>query len=298
MNEKKKYYLSISDIINESIIRDLILFTFIFLLVIAQGWENILLLLFPLITFTFSLFFRIISSNKKRTEFKNSSIIYNPFGLEKKNANRLFFSSLFQLILIFWLGAESLYNPHLVEGYFFYFIGFFIFSYTFGFFWIFLDLWKYTKIEIITTVIDDKLPQQNEFEFSRDLNNVIAFLKIKYFRLISIINFLVFIILNMINVVSLLLINFDSSLGLELSLPGSGNADSEPLIIPYFFYGFLVISPLLIAMIFVLNYNEINHFNQEKLNEIIEPLPRNLQIKIIENLKVLKNKMKEQLSIE
>ena len=298
MNENKNHYLSISNIITESIIRDLILFTFLFLLVIAQTWDNIFLLLFPLITFTFSLFFRIISSNKKRTEFKKSCIIYNPLGLEKKNANRFFFSAIFQLILIFWLGAESLYNPNLVGGYFPYFIGFFIFSYTFGFFWIFLDLWKYTKIEIITSTIDSKIAQQNEIKFSRNLNNVIAFLNLKYFRLISIINFLVFIILNIINITSLVLINNYPELGLQLSLPGSSNAGSEPLVVSYFLFGLLIILPIFAISIFVLNYQEINYFNQKKLNEIIEPLPRHFQIKIIENLKALNNKIKEQLSIE
>ena len=143
MNEKniKDHYLSLKDLISESLLRDLTLFSFLFLLIIAQAWDNIFLLLFPMVTFAFSLFFRIISGNKKRTEFQNSLIVYNPFGLERKNANRFFFSSLFQLILIFWLGAESLYNSHEVEGYYPYFIGIFIFSYTFGFYWIFIDIY-------------------------------------------------------------------------------------------------------------------------------------------------------------
>ena len=118
MNEKNSnHHLSFKDIISESLIRDLILFFFIFLLILSQVWDNIVLLLFPLITFIYSLFFRILSSNKRKTEFTDSFIIYTPLGLERKNANRLFFSSLFQLILIFWLGAESLYNVHVLGHY-------------------------------------------------------------------------------------------------------------------------------------------------------------------------------------
>ena len=293
MSEKKNHYLSISDIITESIVRDIVLFTFLFLLTISQFWENVFLLLFPIITFSFSLFFRIINSNKKRTEFKNSNIIYNPLGSEKINANRLFFSAIFQLILIFWLGAESLYNSHIVDRYFPFFICLFIFSFTFGFFWLFIDLWKHSKIEIITTIFNDKIPQQNEIKFSRDLNNVMTYLKLDYFRLVSLINFLIFIILNIINIISIIIINTNSALGLQLNLPGSNSTDSDALIVPYFFYAFLFISPLLSILIFILNYKQINHLNQEKLNEIIKPLPRNLQIKIIENLKVIQNKIKE-----
>jgi hypothetical protein len=294
MNEKnnKNYYLSIKDLISESLLRDLILFTFLFLLIIWQVWVNIFLLLFPLITFTFSLFFRIISNNKKRTEFQNSLVIYNPLGLESKNANRLVFSSLFQLILIFWLGEESLINPHLIVGYFSYFIGILIFSYTFGFFWIFLDLWKYTRIEIITNALEDRTPQYVESQFSGDLSNVISFLKLKHYMIVSLTTFLVFIILNIMNIITLFLIE-DDIIGIQLILPGS-----QTITLSYIFYGFLIISPALTIILFIWNYKSINDFNREKLNEIIEPLPKNIQTKIIENLKALNNKIKDQFKSE
>ncbi|MFW9940878.1 MAG: hypothetical protein ACFFFT_07545, partial [Candidatus Thorarchaeota archaeon] len=121
--DNNNFYLSIKDLINESLVRDLIIFGFLFLLVITQIWDNISLLLYPLITFAFSILFRIVNTNKWRTEFDERPIIYNPIGLEKLHANRLFFSALFQLILIFWIGAESLYNPHIVDKYFSYFNG-------------------------------------------------------------------------------------------------------------------------------------------------------------------------------
>ncbi|GAI87830.1 unnamed protein product [marine sediment metagenome] len=126
--DNNNFYLTIKDLINETLIRDLVIFSFLFLLVITQVWENITLLLFPLVTFAFSIFFRIININKWRTEFENPTIAYNPLGLEKKHANRLFFTALFQLILIFWLGAESLYNPHIIDSYFPYFSGLLIFG--------------------------------------------------------------------------------------------------------------------------------------------------------------------------
>jgi len=298
MDEKNDYSLQIKDIISESLIRDLVLFTLLFLLVVSQNWESILLLLFPLITFTFSLFFRIISSSKRSSEFRNKCIIYNPLGLEKKNANRLFFSAILQLILVFWLSSESLYNSHMVDNYYLYFIGLFIFIYSFGFFWIFIDIWKYTKIEIITTSLDDSKIQQYEIEFSAELNNIVAFLGLKYFKHISIINILVLLIVNIINVISIVLLSINPALGFQLSLPGSNNVGSEPLIVPFLFYGFLLISPLLTITLLVLNNTQISNFNLEKFNEIITSLPRNLQIKIVESLEALNTKMKEKLRVE
>ncbi|MFX0036146.1 MAG: hypothetical protein ACFE9I_10965 [Candidatus Hermodarchaeota archaeon] len=285
----KNQKLLIKNLISESLIRDLFLFIFLFLLVINQVWSNIILFYFPLITFVFSIFFRILNTNKRRIIFENGSIIYNPLGLERINANRLFFSSIFQLILIFWLGAESLYNPHLITNYIPYLSGFIIFSFTFGFFWIFIDLWKYTKIEIIIEDIWSK----NNSQFFGDIKNIITFLKIKYFRKISLLTFLVFIILNALNLIFFVLTTNNPSLGIKLYLPGS-----QLIHLPYFFYGILFISPILTIILFFFNYKIINNFKREKLDMIIEPLPKNLQIKIVENLKALNNKIKEQLKSE
>ncbi len=291
MTEKNndEHYLSLKDLISESFLCDLILFTFLFILIITQTWDNILFLLFPLITFTFSLFFRLLSSNKKRTEFEKSYVVYNPFGSEGKNANRLFYLAQFQLILIFWLGAESLYNPHLVENYYFYFTGILIFLYTFAFFWIFIDLWKYSRFEIITSEIEGKLDPH----LSIDSRNIISFLKLKTLKMISVINLLVFILLNITNLIFLLLISNNPILGIQVYLPGS-----QLIPFSYILYGILFISPILTIIILMLNYRTINDFNKEKLDKLIEPLPRNIQINIIENLKSLNNKIKEQLKSE
>ena len=297
-DNKENYFLSLIDIINESLLRDLILFIFLFLLVITQLWDNIFLLLFPLLTFSFSLFFRIINTNKWRIEFDNSPIIYNPLGLEKKHANRLFFSAIFQLLLIFWMGSESLYHPHLVTAYFPYFTILFVFSYTFGFFWIFLDFWKYTKIETISKSMNLKSSQDIDEKFARDLNNTISFLKLKEFMIISIVNFFVFIILNFINVISMIFIQNNITPTIQLNLPGTRSQGSEPITLSSSFYGFLIISPILSIIILILNYKFINNISIERLHEILEPLPNTIQVKIIENLKALNKKIKEQLKVE
>ncbi len=300
MSEKniKEFFLPLRDIIRESLIRDVIIFTFIFILINTQGWDDIFLLLFPVITFGFSLFFRIINTNKWRTEFENSSIVYNPLGLEVKHANRLFFSALFQLILIFWLGAESLYQPHLVEGYYLYFSLLFFFFFSFGFFWIFIDLWKYSRIEIISDEQFNKDSLIHKSDHSINGKNVLSFLSVKNFRIISIINFLWFIVLNIMNSIFTILILNNLSLGIPLSLPGTGSMGSETLKVSALFHILLIITPFLTVTSLILNYRDINKFNRDNLDVIIKTLPKNIQIKIIENLKALNDKIKNQLKIE
>jgi hypothetical protein len=288
--DNNNFYLSIKDLINETLIRDLIIFSFLFLLVITQAWENISLLLFPLITFAFSIFFRIVNTNKWRTEFEEKPIIYNPIGLEKKHANRLFFSALFQLILVFWIGAESLYNPHIVDEYFPYFNWLFIFLYTFGFFWIFVDLWKYSKVEIILSRINKDNP--------KTYDSIVSFLKIKNFRLIALINLFVFVALNILNSILILTSNQDSIFRIQLNLPGTGSGGSDPMTISSFIYFILLISPLSAVISLILTYRDVNNFSKEELDNILKPLPKNIQIIIIEHLKALDKKIKDQLNIE
>ncbi|MFX1278666.1 MAG: hypothetical protein ACFFA3_04565 [Promethearchaeota archaeon] len=286
--DNNNLYLPIRDLINETLIRDLVLFFFLFLLVITQVWENITLLVFPLITLSFSIFFRIININKWRTKFDNPSLVYNPFGLEKKHANRLFFSSLFQLILIFWLGAESLYNPHIINRYFYYFNFLFVFIYTFGFLWIFVDIWEHTKIEIIFDKIDNPNTENHE--------SVISYLKIKNFRLIVIINFVIFISLNVLN--SIPIFSFDPKVGIQLNLPGTGSAGSEPLVIGFLLYIILIVSPLIAVISLFLNYRDINSFSSNDLKKTLKPLSNDNQKIILENLKKLNKKIRDQLNIE
>jgi hypothetical protein len=289
MSEDQKengFYLSIKHFVNESLLRDLILFCFFFLIILSQTWEEIIFLLFPIITYGFSLFFRIININKWRTEFENSSVVYNPLGLEKKHANRLFFSALFQLILIFWIGAESLYNPHLVEGYFFYFNLLFVFLFTFGFFWIFIDLWKYSRIEIIINRNNSQVPNNAEA-------TILSFLKIHKFKIIAIVNFVVFLTLNLLNMLFVIFANQIPILGFQLKLPSSALMTVSSVI-----FAFLIISPLVTVVSLTINYIDINSFSKTDLDEILKSLPLNVQINITENLKALNKKIHDQLNIE
>jgi len=292
MNEN--YNLKLKEIYSESLVRDLVLFLFLFMLVLAQNWDNILLILFPLISFSFAIFFKIIDIIKKRREGDNSQIIYNPLGNEKKHANRLVFCALFQLILLFWFGTESLYHPQLIDNYYIYFISIFIFFYTFGFYWMFLDLWKYSRIEILKEGIEVRDSQI----LSKNIENVVSFLKMKNFKIISFINLLIFIILNLLNVFFAFLIHLEYMPGINYPLPGSGIEASDPISISFFIYGIIPISPSISIIFLLLNYRDINNINKEKFNKVIDSLPKDIKNKIIENLETINKKLKFKLRLE
>ena len=228
---------------------------------------------------------------KKRTE---ENIIYNPLGSEKKHANRLIFCALFQLILLFWIGAESIYHPQLIDNYFFYFIVLFIFIYTFGFYWLFIDLWKYSRIEILT----EGFEQFSRQKLSKDFNNVISFLKMRNFKIISIINFLVFIILNLLNLLLTLFIFYEIMPGITFNLPGTYIEDSKPIELPIIIYGIIVISPLIATIFLFLSYKDIKDINNMKFNKIIGQLSSDVQDKIKENLQKLNKKIKIKARME
>jgi hypothetical protein len=287
-------YISFRDLISESLIRDVILFLFLFLLVLAQDWDNIFLLLFPLIMFSFAVFFKILYTIKNSAKLDNSLIKYNPLGSEKIYSNRLNFCALLQLLLLFWFGAESLYHPQLINNYFIYFISIFIFLYTFGFNWIFFDLWENCRIEILT----EENSKDNLQNGVQNFENVISFLKLKSFKAISIISFLVFIFLNLLNILFAYLTVNEMIAGIQYNLPGTGIEKSEPINLPYTTIGIIFTSPIISAIILHIIYKNITNINNEKLEKVLDSLPGNVKIEIIENLRVLNKKFQNKAKLE
>ncbi|MFX0058746.1 MAG: hypothetical protein ACFE8J_10645 [Candidatus Heimdallarchaeota archaeon] len=284
-NDSEDNYLRIKDLINEVIIRDLIVFVIIFLFILSQSWNNLFLLLFPILTFGFSLFFRIISTNKWRIKSEDITIEYNPLGSEIKNSNRLNACALIQLILLFWIGAESIYHPQLIESYSIYFIILLGLVYSFGYLWIFIDIWKYSKLSF-------KVKEKDEDD------KVISFLSLNSFKLISILNTFLFILLNGLNILIVLFNSFNLVPHFDYFLPGTGIEGSEPIILPISLFIIFLASPLVAIFFLIKIYNEINNFNKHKLNKILDLVPVSLQTQIIENLKNFNKKFKNELKIE
>jgi hypothetical protein len=286
-NNTDQEFLLLRELLNESFLRDLIIFVIFFLFILAQSWKNIFLLLFPVITYTFSLFFRLINANKWRLSIYDNTITYNPLGLEKKHANRLFFTALLQLILLFWIGGESYYHPQLIQTYDIFFNILFNFIYTFGFYWILIDIWKYAKITIkISSNIEG------------DSVIVINRLNLKNFKLFYLVNLGTFILLNILNLLIVISTEINGFLGIMYILPGTGIESSLPLKISVISFLIIVISPLIAILLFYLIYKKISYINQSELIEKLQLLPESEQNNVIETLKNINQKYYRDFSSE
>lgn len=280
-------FLLLRELLNESLLRDLIIFVVFYLFILAQSWKNIFLLLFPVITYAFSLFFRLINANKWRLSIYDNTITYNPLGSEKKHANRLIFTVLLQLVLLFWIGGESYYHPQLIQTYEFFFNILFNFIFTFGFYWILIDIWKYAKI---TIKISSNIEGDSEILVNR--------LNLKNFKLVYLINLSTFILLNILNLVIGILTEINGFFGIIYILPGTGIESSLPLKIPVSSFLIIVISPLLAILLFYLIYKNISSINQSELLKKIQSLPESKQNNIIETLKKINHKYYRDFSSE
>ena len=294
-DKTEKPYLLLREIFNEILLRDIILFAILFLFTLAQTWDTIILFLFPIISFAYSLIFRIISTNKWRTISENNPLIYNPIGVEKRHANRFEFCALLQLILLFWIGAESLYHPQLIDDYTIYFNILYFFVFSFGFYWIMIDIWKYSRFGIILKNID---PEYEKSKSEGEIDRLINFLKFEKFKRISIVNLIVFLAANLLNTLFALAIHFNAISGLPFLLPGTGLESSEPIQITLFSPFIIVISPVLTSLLLILIYKDVNNFSLENLNAAIEDLPDNVKQQILENIKNLNKHFSKILSIE
>lgn len=297
MNKKRD--LSIRELLSESLIRELVLFLFLFILCVSQYWDNIFLFIFPMISFGFYLFFKIVSINKWRIQFYEELILYHPLGWEKRHANRFYFISLFNLLLILWIGAESLYHPQLIEEYSFYFIILLVFMHSFGFFWIFIDFWKYSRISIQFQKNQGKMIFEDLKKLKINAEKLIGYLKLKNLKLISIANFIVFLVINILNILLVLIMDgMIPIIGFTLSFPGTGNSSYEGLKLSYLIYVILIAPPVSCFISFFLSYKDVINLEKENIDKFISILPKNLQINIKQNLISINSKFKHDLRIE
>jgi len=261
----------------------------------------------------------MISVNKWRVEFDDSPIVYNPLGLEKKHAHRFGFCAILQLILLFWIGAESLYHPQLIDNYTILFLIIFVFLYTFAFYWIFIDLWKYSRIYVIFDGVDMKQLEREEASdntkkvhfhsdearkekiiFRHQKEKIISFLQIRSFSMISYVSLILFLIINGINAFIVIIGNFDILVPVEFQyiLPGTGIESSQPLNLSVFMYIALIVPPIITVLLLTIAFHDVNSINHERLNSVLKNLPQNIKINVLENLKALNKRFKEDLKLE
>jgi hypothetical protein len=277
--------LLLREVLNENIIRDALIFILLYLFILAQVWDSLLLLFFPILSFSFALFFRIISTNKKRLNIKKNLIQYNPIGLESKHADRFVFLSLIQLILLIWIGGESLYHPQLIDNFSFYFILAFSLIYSLGYFWIFIGIWNYCKLVIDLSSLDQK-----EYKLEKRTISELNFHKV---QLISYLNLVFFIVLNLLNILFIILALTGLDLGFPYNLPGTGIEGSQPLYLPFTIFIILLVFPIMTVIFLWLIYLDVTSFSEINFKTKISNLPNEIQNQIIENLKTINTKLFE-----
>ena len=299
MSEKNsdENYLLLRELLKEPFFRDLFVFIILYLFVLSQSWDNLFLLLFPIITFAYSIFFRIIDTNKWRTTSNSTEIIYNPIGLEKKHANRLFFTAIFQLILLFWIGAESYYHPQLIQSYELFFNVIFNFLYAFGFYWILTDVWNHSKIKIRLRKNILSTQAQNNTLLKSSLEKVISHLKLKSFKVVNFVNLSTFIILNVLNISFTLFIDKTFS-RFSYYLPGTGIEGSLPLNLSIISFLIVVISPLVASFLLIFIYKDLNNINHTDFENLLKNLSEENRINIIQNLTKINKKFNRDLARE
>ncbi|MFX0072002.1 MAG: hypothetical protein ACFFAO_13010, partial [Candidatus Hermodarchaeota archaeon] len=155
---------------------------------------------------------------------------------------------------------------------------------------------KYSKIELIGNEINDN-KSQNNLETVKNYDKVISFLKMKSFKMISIINFLVFITLNLFNLIFAFLIISEILPGIKYSLPGTGIEGSEPIAISHFTYFLIIISPTMATLFLIHIYKDINKIDYDQFNKILATLPKPVQKNILENLILLNKKFRNKIRI-
>ena len=262
-NNPNEESLLLREVFNENLVRDIILFLSTFLFIISQEWNNILLFIFPLICFTFSIFFKIIATNRYRL-IQVSNLSYYPLGSEKKNSSRLFFASMFLAIFILWMGYESYLHPQLIDNFFFYFSILFILIYTFSFLWIFIDIWKYARIKIKF--------ENKKITFSTLSKNL-------YLRII-LTEFSIFLILNLLNLFFTLFSNSDF-----LSIfPGLdiGGFNLSPLYVLYFII--LIVAPLMAIIDLNIIYRYLHYHDREIIKAKFDTFPQEVQERFMSQL--------------
>ena len=182
---------------------------------------------------------------------------------------------------------DRYYHPQLIQTYDFFFNIIFNFIYTFGFYWILIDIWKYSKITIET---------RSNIEGNSGI--LVNHLNLKNFKIIYLLNLGTFFLLNILNLGIVILTEINGFLGILYLLPGTGIESSMPLKISASSFLNIVFSPLIAILLFYLIYKKISSMNPSELIEKLQLLPESEQNNIIETLKNINHKYYRDFSSE
>ncbi|MEJ2252380.1 MAG: hypothetical protein P8Y97_22305, partial [Candidatus Lokiarchaeota archaeon] len=175
------------------------------------------------------------------------------------------------------------------DNYFPYFVLFFTFIYTFGYFWIFIDLWKFSGVKVKFKKTDNKIDEKINAYY--DTNILISYLSLQKYKIIAILSLIIFLIMNIYNLFSTILHLIPNFFKFQIYLPGTGIEGSLPIIMNFFTYIILILPPLFTIISLYYIYRKITLFSREKLDHSLSNLPNELQEEIIQNLTSINEKI-------
>ena len=282
----EKFHLnSVQLLFHKDILLKIGIFAIGFILILVQNWISLSLILCPLILFGFSLFFQILFHNATITELKDSVILYSPFGEVKKISDIVLIFSYVELILVFFMGYDSLIHPQLIDNYFLLFLTPTIFLYEFGFFLVLNKSLNSAKIEIF---LNNK--NNNPIDKSSENNRFfLSFIKFNRFKTLSLLNIASFVIILALT----LSLSYLSFLGLIPGLyfyhPGTGLEGSQPVVISFMLYIGIIFHPIFSGWIFYQIYKEIVNFSEESIERTTKNLPEDVKKKVLFNLSIYRS---------
>ena len=124
---------------NEAFLRELVLFGILFGALILQSWDNLLLLLFPILLCGEAIFFRAFQLGQE-INYSGFTSPFETLGINKKAADRLEFAGYLTLLVVIIQGYDSLVRPQLVSNLAPYFLEILMATYLLGNYWIFSNL--------------------------------------------------------------------------------------------------------------------------------------------------------------
>ncbi|MHA1339575.1 MAG: hypothetical protein ACTSRZ_05340 [Promethearchaeota archaeon] len=299
---------------DESFVQSFVIMIFMFLLIIFEIWDDYTLILFPLVTFGLFLYVETLRTLNREINSKQKILKVQPFGDYNVMSNRIKFCLYMQLIIVLFIGAESLYHPQLIDNHFIFYVITLGVLYIFGAYYPFYNLGLFSKIELATDIFfsqpidlnleslegenanilseieeELKIDNKNKDNFKSDKildsksskSIILSKLKFKDFiflHKIITINFLLAIILWILFSV---LAYSNSLLVITINLPGSDLLEGMPLQISLIIYLILIEVPIVIILIFKKSMNSINKIDVDYINEIADRLCRSRVQKIV-----------------
>ncbi|MBD3350611.1 MAG: hypothetical protein GF364_03900 [Candidatus Lokiarchaeota archaeon] len=288
-SSQRKDILEIAKIIfrDSSFLREIIVFVAFYIFILLQKWDSLVFISIPLISFGFLCFFNVLRILGTLSEFKDKVVKYRPFGNLKVISDRIYFCMSLELIIVFVIGAESLYHPQLIDNHFVFYVLILISIYIFTMYYVLHDIGMYSKLELLINeaeIVEDTNKHHQTGDDISSKAKLLSYLKLDQFRRFYKFITLSFIIIESIWVLFWILSYFDL-LNITLSLPGSSLMEGSPISTSFVIYVIIGLIPSIIVYFLYNNYSIIKRIQIDKCKQYLTGLNKIERERILRMIK-------------